>query len=203
MPVKKEIKTVSCENDARIGWELLRKGEMKGLEMVYNSMVDDMHAYGMGIYSNGDFVKDCIHEVFVSLWTYRDRLKQTDHIKAYLFRSLGNKIRREIGQNLSSFQIKGTEDDIRMGWEEPLEQEWLREQKEQQLNRKLARAMERLPPRQKEAVELVFFKELPYEEVSAVMNLHIRSVYTLIWKALSSLKKNMVICLAGIFGILG
>ncbi len=202
MSSDKEIKTVSAEDSARIGWELLRRGEMKGLEMVYNAMVDDMHGYGMGVYSNSAFVKDCIQEVFVSLWKYKHRLKQTESVKAYLFKSLGNKIRREIGQNLGSYPLNGSENEAQMGWVESVEQEWLRTQKEEELNRKLASAMERLPPRQKEAVQLVFFQELPYEKVSVAMNLHVRSVYTLVWKALSSLKKHMATCLALIFGLI-
>jgi RNA polymerase sigma factor (sigma-70 family) len=203
MPANKEIKTASAEDSARIGWGLLRQGEMKGLELVYNSMVDDMHGYGMGVYSNSAFVQDCIHEVFVSLWKYRFQLKQTEHIKAYLFRSLGNKIRREMGQDLSSFRSKRMEIAVTAGWQESVEQEWMRDQKEEHLNSKLARAVDRLPPRQKEAVELLFFQQLPYEEVSTAMNLHIRSVYTLIWKALSSLRKHMTSCLALIFGMIG
>ena len=203
MPVEEEIKIVSAEDDARIGWDLLRRGEMKGLEMVYNSMVDEMHRYGMGVCSNSAFVKDCIQEIFVDLWKYRSKLKQTENVKAYLFKSLGNRIRREVGQELGAYPLNGLENDGRMGWAESIEYEWLREQKKEELNKKLAGAMERLPPRQKEAVELIFFQELPYEEVSAAMNLHVRSVYTLVWKALTSLRKHMSICLTGILGLIG
>jgi len=203
MPAKEQIKIVSVEDHARIGWDLLRRGEMKGLEMVYEGMVDDMYRYGMGVSSNRSFVKDCIHEVFVDLWKYRSNLKQTENVKAYLFKSLGNRIRREVGQDLGVYSLNRAEALAQGSWAESIECEWLREQKKEELNKKLARAVERLPPRQKEAVELIFFRELPYEEVSATMNLHVRSVYTLVWKALTSLRKHMSICLTGILGLIG
>ena len=203
MPVEEEIKIASVEDNARIGWDLLRRGEMKGLEMVYNSMVDEMHRYGMGVCSNSAFVKDCIQEIFVDLWKYRSKLKQTENVKAYLFKSLGNRIRRAVGQDLGAYPLSGLESYRRMGWVEPIEYEWLREQKKEELNKKLARAMQRLPARQKEAVELIFFQELPYEEVSAAMNLHVRSVYTLVWKAICSLRKLMSICLTGVLSFIG
>jgi len=203
MPVEEEIKIASVEDNARIGWDLLRRGEMKGLEMVYNSMVDEMHRYGMGVCSNSAFVKDCIQEIFVDLWKYRSKLKQTENVKAYLFKSLGNRIRRAVGQDLGAYPLSGLESYRRMGWVEPIEYEWLREQKKEELNKKLARAMQRLPARQKEAVELIFFQELPYEEVSAAMNLHVRSVYTLVWKAICSLRKHMSICLTGVLSFIG
>lgn len=172
------------------GWQLLRAGEMKGLELVYDRMVDEMYRYGMGIHSNSSFVKDCIQDVFVNLWKYRYKLKQTEAVRAYLYKSLGNKIRREIGQEQSLFHSQDTE--MHFDWANSFEQEWLLDQTKEQLNRKLSRAMEQLPARQKEAVQLLFFEELPYEEVSTAMNLHIRSVYTLVWKALTSLRKSMM-----------
>lgn len=203
MPVDEEIQTASIEDGAKIGWELLRKGEMKGLEMVYTGMVDDMYRYGMGIHSNSAFVKDCIQEIFVGLWKYRSTLKQTENVKAYLFKSLGNRIRREVGLDRGAYSLNELENDERTGWVDSIEDEWLREQKKEQLNKKMIKAMERLPPRQREAVELFFFKELPYEEVSATMNLHVRSVYTLVWKALTSLRKHMAAGLTGFFGLMG
>lgn|SRR5690606_4630205 len=203
MPAKEQIKIVSVEDHARIGWDLLRRGEMKGLEMVYEGMVDDMYRYGMGVSSNRSFVKDCIHEVFVDLWKYRSNLKQTENVKAYLFKSLGNRIRREVGQDLGVYSLNRAEALAQGSWAESIECEWLREQKKEELNKKLARAVERLPPRQKEAVELIFFRELPYEEVSATMNLHVRSLYTLVWKALSSLRKHMSLSLTALLGLIG
>jgi len=203
MPAKEQIKIVSVEDHARIGWDLLRRGEMKGLEMVYKGMVDDMYRYGMGVSSDGSFVKDCIHEVFVDLWKYRSNLKQTENVKAYLFKSLGNRIRREVGQDLGAYSLNRADALAQVSWAESIECEWLREQKKEELNKKLTRAVERLPPRQKEAVELIFFRELPYEEVSATMNLHVRSLYTLVWKALSSLRKHMLLSLTALLGLIG
>jgi len=175
-----------------IWWRQLRNGEMKGLELIYDAFMEDMYQYGMGINPNSNFVKDCIQDVFVSLWKYRSNLKDTENIKAYLYRSLSNKIHREISQDLPIFHSQAIELSERLFLIDPFEQDWIREQGHEQTRKKLAVAMDKLPPRQKEAIHLLFFEGLPYEEVSTIMNVHIKSVYTLAWKALTLLRKNMI-----------
>ena len=175
-----------------IWWRQLKNGEMKGLELIYDAFMEDMYQYGMGIKPNSNFVKDCIQDVFVSLWKYRSSLKDTENIKGYLFRSLSNKIHREISQDLPIFHSQAIEVSERLFLVDSFEQDWIREQGDKQIRRKLARAMDRLPARQKEAICLLFFEGLPYEEVSSIMNVHIKSVYTLVWKALTFLRKNML-----------
>ncbi|HLT08812.1 MAG TPA: sigma-70 family RNA polymerase sigma factor [Cyclobacteriaceae bacterium] len=203
MPSDKEKNAASSLKDAMEGWKLLRCGEMKGLEMVYQVYVDEMYRYGMGIHPNEAFVKDCIQEVFISLWKYRSQLKETEHIKAYLFRSLGNRIRREIGQYVATYPSLGVDDEMQVGWVDSVEKQLLKEQSDQELNQKLSNALNRLPDRQKEAIQLVFFQQLSYEQVSTEMNLQLRSVYTLVWKAIATLKKNMLSWLPALFPFIG
>ena len=173
-------------------WRQLRNGEMKNLELIYDAFMEDMYQYGMGINPNSSFVKDCIQDVFVSLWKYRSSLKDTENIKAYLFRSLSNRIHREISLDLPVFHSQTIEFSERIFLVDSFEQDWVREQGDEQMRRRLAMAMDKLPPRQKEAIQVLFYEGLPYEEVCSIMNVHIKSVYTLVWKALTFLRKNMI-----------
>ncbi len=89
------------QEDPLIWWDQLNGGERKGLESIYSAYVEDMYRYGMAIKANSSFVKDCIQEVFISLWKYKSSLNDTDNIKLYLFKCLGNKIHREAAADLS------------------------------------------------------------------------------------------------------
>jgi RNA polymerase sigma factor (sigma-70 family) len=64
--------------------------------------------------------------------------------------------------------------------------------REQQL--KLSKAIEKLPARQKEVLHLLFDQGLSYEEVAGIMEINVRSVYTLPWKGISSLRKLIIDC---------
>jgi RNA polymerase sigma factor (sigma-70 family) len=72
-------------------------------------------------------------------------------------------------------------------------------QREKALQVKLASALEKLPMRQKEVVQYLFFENFSYEEVSKMMGINLRSVYTLAWKAVSSLKKHIVSLLLAVY----
>jgi RNA polymerase sigma factor (sigma-70 family) len=75
---------------------------------------------------------------------------------------------------------------------ESIEDERIGIQREQDLQVKLAGSLEKLPIRQKQVIQLLFFEQFSYEEVSKMMGINLRSVYTLAWKAISSLKRHLI-----------
>jgi RNA polymerase sigma factor (sigma-70 family) len=59
-------------------------------------------------------------------------------------------------------------------------------------HRKLDKALSGLPVRQREVIHYVFFEKLTYEDVARLMDINIRSAYTLTWKAIQTMKKSFV-----------
>jgi RNA polymerase sigma factor (sigma-70 family) len=182
-------------DDPRVWWDQLRNGEKGGLESIYSAYVEEMYRYGMAIKANNSFVKDCIQEVFLSLWKYRSNLKDTDNIKFYLFRSLSNIIHREVAADLSKYHTKNVEEFNYLQVVDSYELDWIRDQGNELTRKRLALAIEKLPLRQREVVQLLFFENISYEEISVIMKLHLKSVYTLAWKAIGNLKKSMLLLL--------
>nr|MBI1230510.1 sigma-70 family RNA polymerase sigma factor [Cytophagales bacterium] len=180
------------EGDILAWWNLLRSGDKKGLAMIYAAYVDDMYRVGMSIKSNSSYVQDCIHEVFVSLWHYREGLKDTDNVKLYLFRCLSNKIHREFAQASATLHLHPVNHFDGMFSVDSYEFDLIREQGNDEIKRKLKIAFEKLPLRQKEVVQHLFFENLSYEDTSTVMNLHLKSVYNLVCKAICNLRKGLV-----------
>ena len=52
-------------------------------------------------------------------------------------------------------------------------------QQEKNLQIKLAAGLEKLPLRQKQVIQLLYFEQFSYEEVSKMMGINLRSVYTI------------------------
>ena len=172
-------------------WKKLQEGDRNGLEGIYRYFVKSLFQYGLSLVADEDFVQDCIQEVFIDLWKYHRNLQRADNVKLYLFRSLRHKIVRE-----SQREDRRKKTDLSGHFEvgfftESKENELINAQVEEQLQKKLAGALKELPLRQKEVVQYIFFENFSYEEVSRIMGINLRSVYTLAWKAISSLKKNM------------
>lgn len=173
-------------------WDRLKEGDKGGLEGIYRHFSRLLFQYGLSMVADPDFVQDCIQEVFIDLWKYHKNLQKAENVKLYLFRSLSHKISRESKkesrwkkeQNIASIEL--------CYFSESKESELIRLQKEELLQKKLAKALKELPLRQKEVIQYLFFESFSYEETAGLMGINLKSVYTLAWKAISSLKKGIL-----------
>jgi len=181
-------------------WLLLKDGERKGLEGLYRNFSKELFQFGLSIDPDQDFVQDCIQEVFIDLWKYHKNLQKADNVKVYLFKSLSHKIFRESKKENKWKKVKINENQEACFFTESIESELINIQRDENLQKKLAFALGNLPHRQKEVIQYLFFENFSYEEVSKIMMINLRSVYTLAWKAISSLKKFILsVFLAWIF----
>ncbi|WP_192009997.1 RNA polymerase sigma factor [Echinicola arenosa] len=177
--------------DKNTKWESIKNNDKKALLWVYENYAEQMLGYGMSLFGDREVVKDGIQEVFVSLWKYRHQFQGIDNIKAYLFKTLRTKILKGQQKSLlrkpKLFFTETTFVDHETTIIEKEHQELLRA--------KLKKGMEVLPPREKEVIRNLFFENLSYEDTSYIMEINVRSVYTLAWKAISRLKKHLHILL--------
>lgn len=179
------IATVELDNL----WLMLKDGDKNGLDGLYRHFSRQLFQYGLSIDPDQDFVQDCIQEVFIDLWKYHKNLQKADNVKVYLFKSLSHKIFRENKKENKWKKEEITEKQEVCYFTESIESELIGIQRDENLQKKLALALGNLPDRQKEVIQYLFFENFSYEEVSKIMGINLRSVYTLAWKAISSLKK--------------
>jgi RNA polymerase sigma factor (sigma-70 family) len=172
-------------------WRLLKAGSKLGLEGLYQIYSKDLFRFGISIVGDEDFVQDCIQEIFIDLWKYHKTLQTANNVKVYLFKTLSRRISKEsnLGKKRRTVEIK---DSNTAGYcIESIESEIIDQQRDVELQKKLANGLQRLPSRQREVIVYLFFENFTYEQVSKIMGINLRSVYTLAWKALSALKKNV------------
>nr|MBI1231800.1 sigma-70 family RNA polymerase sigma factor [Cytophagales bacterium] len=189
--MKIQANPLSCV-DEDVLWQLLREGERKGLEGLYRLYSRELFKYGLTLTHDEDFIQDCIQEVFIDLWKYHLNLQKAENVKVYVFKSLSHKIYRESKKRSKWKWEELGEDSFGDLSVESKEGEFISVQQEKNLQIKLARGLEKLPIRQKQAIQLLYFEQFSYEEVSKMMGINLRSVYTLAWKAIASLKKHVV-----------
>lgn len=93
--------------------ESFKKGNDVAFYQLYGPYADTLYSYG--VHSSGDvsFVKDCIHDLFLDLYSYKNRLSETDNVQFYSLRCLRRKIHKEqvktipiiFGDNLASSHV--------------------------------------------------------------------------------------------------
>lgn len=192
MPPQKTKKYPECSYDDGFFWSQLKGGEKAGLEKIYIKYSLELFRYGMAIKPNRSFIKDCIQELFVDLWKYREKLRQTDNVKVYLFKSLSNKIAKEVSRDKRIFRNEDVSEFETVFLEESVEEKLIDLQRNESLRAKLNFALENLSIRQREVIQLLFFEKLTYEETSKILGITVESSYTLAWKALRSMKRKIL-----------
>lgn len=181
-------------------WSDFKEGSREAYSFIYQKYAPVLYNYGYKIVQDRALVEDCIQDLFVHLITHRRNLSHTDSIRFYLYKAL----RREITGKLRSLH-KHPSDDVALPFDLEIvfspeslliENQTFRERQEG-----LLKALNELPPRQKEAVFLRFYDNLGYEELASVMGIDQRSAYKIIYKAIDSLHKRLV-CELGFISLL-
>tara|TARA_Y100001949_G_C15934112_1_gene307035 strand:+ start:553 stop:1131 length:579 start_codon:yes stop_codon:yes gene_type:complete len=172
-------------------WEDFRNGDRKAFEKIYRIYFKDLFKYGVCILPDEQFVRDAIQELFIDLWKYKDRLSKSDQIKYYLLKSLRSKLYKILGQNKRRNLRAGlySKEEIRTI---PSHEDLIVESDQNnESGRQVKVFINELPERQREAIMLIFFNQKTYEETALIMSMSVQSVYTLIWRAFSTLRKKM------------
>jgi RNA polymerase sigma factor (sigma-70 family) len=189
--------------DDRVLWQQFKGGDEAAFAAVYRQHLQTLFRYGMSLRPDEDFVRDCLHDVFVEVWTKRERLGDTDSIKFYLIKSLKNRIFNQVEKQQRLAPV-----DSALGYNpvettahatHSAEDELIHNQDEIHRLDRLARCLDRLPPRQREAVQLRYFEGLDYRQVAEVLAVSQQSAYNLIFRALEELRKYL---LAGVVALL-
>lgn len=145
--------------------------------------------YGMKVYGEPELVKDCIHDVFLNLWTRREGLRPVENVKAYLFTALRMRILERHRQNMArdDRQQKFVQED--QGALLNIEQMIIQVEGDEALTQRLKEAVSKLTKRQREAVYLKFFSGFSNDEIAEIMQVNKQSVYNTISRALKQLEE--------------
>ena len=186
-PRSKKWHTVADE----VVWKAFRAGNHDALEDIYNAYVRDLYNYGYQVLPDEALVKDGIQEVFINLWRNRENLSRKVCIKYYLFKALRRQlVKYGIQQKKGSLEYlsKAAENLV---CEKDHEQYLISNESFQKQHHQLNTAISQLSERQREVIYLIFYKNLPYEETADILSINLSSVYTLVWKAIKKLKKQL------------
>ncbi|SFF17349.1 RNA polymerase sigma factor, sigma-70 family [Spirosoma endophyticum] len=156
---------------------------------IYNRNIKDLLRYGYRVSTNQQLVKDSIHDLFLHLWLHRENLSNTDNIRFYLYRSLRNKIVHN-SKELYPVTLPDVEQILDKVFSDlPLEHAIIEQEDSEEQIRVLRKAIDRLPKRQQEVIQLRYFHDFSLEEIASVMQINNQSVRNLIHRSISQLKE--------------
>ena len=72
-------------------WYKIKRGEIAALGELYDVYIDTLFPYGVSMSSDKVLVMDSIHDLFLDLYKYREKLADCPQVKFYLLKSLKRK----------------------------------------------------------------------------------------------------------------
>lgn len=173
-------------------WSDFRNGEKYAYEFMYRKFAPVLYNYGYKITLNRALTQDCIQDLFLTLLNNKAKLGPTTSIKFYLYKSLRRDLMRAIRseQRFVNQYDQGDYDfNVVFSYESVLIEEQMSAERSESLNR----ALQNLPPRQKEVIFLRFYENLSFEEIAEVMAIEQSSVYKIIYKAIDNLHGKLLV----------
>lgn len=174
-------------------WKAFQAGDRSAFAFLLDQYYQDLLKYGRRLVQNEDLAKDCLHDLFVNLWSHRKQLDLPISIKAYLLSSYRRELLKTKRRNFWSISKADINEYSELDVQFNIESYLIENEIENETLLKLKQNLSNLSKRQREVLFLRFNEELEYESISKIMNINQHSAINLVYEALKILRKNWVL----------
>lgn len=175
------------EDESNICWRKFLSGDNNAYSRLYNEYVQMLFRYGLRFTSDSELVKDCIQDLFTSLYKNRKRLgPPPENIKVYLFVSLKNNLARAIHKQskyeyiepeMSSFLLEPT-----------VEDQFIANESDKNRQKLVKKILLSLTARQKEIIYYRYIQEFELKHICSLMNLNYQSAQNLLQRSIKKIR---------------
>ena len=178
-------------------WDSIKIGAPNAYNILFRDYSEMMFKYGMKLIRRADVVEEAIQCVFVNLYRQRSTISSPTSVRAYMLGALKNELLGCYNRQKRKRQRETTEGqlDIECKYEFLLELDTealiAATEAEREKSAALQMAIDKLPPRQREAIYLKYYNNLSGAEIAQVMGISHQTARTTLMNALTNLRKEM------------
>jgi RNA polymerase sigma factor (sigma-70 family) len=165
----------------------LQSNDEKALALLMHFYYSDLYNYAKKFTPDDGLIKDCIQDMFISLWQRRETAANILSPRYYFLRAIKNNILKSLYKN-SNVNLILPSDVTDSSYEFSLEQVIIEKQINEEKTQKLKKILSKLSRKQKEIVYLKYYQHLDHAQIAELMNLSRQSVYNLLHEALLRLR---------------
>lgn len=176
-----------AENDPFL-WQAFQQGDRESFAKIYHRYFNNLFEYGARIIEDRELVKDCIHDLFIKLWSNKLNLGTVVNVRSYLLVSLRGTIYNRIQRN-SKHRSQEIQEDQNFELAFSVENELIRREELNAHAQELLKTINQLTTRQKEFIYLRYFEDLNYDEIAVMLNISTKATYKLSARSLESLRE--------------
>jgi RNA polymerase sigma factor (sigma-70 family) len=172
-----------------LNWlQRLQHSDEDALALLMGKYYTDLYNYACSFTKDEDLVKDCIQEVFISLWQRRENAVAILSPKYYLLRAVKNKILKSAHRNGLFTETVFLEKEYDFFHEFSIERITIEKQLSEEKATRLKRIISGLSKRQQEIIYLKYYQRLGHGQIAELMNIGTQSVYNLLHETIQKLK---------------
>ena len=176
------------DGDIHIIWKNFLVGNKEAFAFIYNLHFEALYSYGFKLCLDKEIVKDAIQEVFLDLYSKREKNKTNpDNLKYYLLLALKRNIIKKLKRNRKMANDNQI-DDILFEPGYNIEQTIIRNEEESKRNQRIIHILNQLPSKQKEAIYLRFNEAMEYKEIAIILGISVESVRKQVYRAMKSIR---------------
>ncbi|TKG97285.1 sigma-70 family RNA polymerase sigma factor [Puteibacter caeruleilacunae] len=170
-------------------WKKMLQGDQDAFAKIYSHFVRNLYVYGLKFTSKQDVVEDCIHDLFTDLLNKSKSIKNTDQIEYYLIKAFRNNLLRQLKREQKYMVGESVEYEFDVHF--PVEEEIIEQEEVNRKKQMLAKELNLLSGRQKEAIYLRYTKGMEYDEIAEIMDMEVESCRNIIYRAIKSLRNRL------------
>jgi RNA polymerase sigma factor (sigma-70 family) len=166
----------------------LQQNDEQALAAIMKKYYTALYNYGARFTNDDALIKDCIQEVFISLWQRRENAAAILSPRYYLLRAVKNKVLKSLHKHNNKTGFIESEDEYDFLQEFSVEKLIIDKQMSEDQATELRRTLSQLSKRQHELIYLKFYQHLDHAQIAGLMNLSRQSVYNLLHETIQKLR---------------
>lgn len=163
-----------------------RKGDKAAFESLFRAFYPRLVQYAHKILQDRDEAEEMVQQVFITLWEQQQELNIHSSLKSYLYRAVHNRCLNSIEKArvrtlYAQETLANTSEEI-----QPLQS-----LQHNELQKEMARALDKLPEQCRRVFELSRYEGLKYAAIAEVLGISVKTVENQIGKALRILRLEL------------
>lgn len=172
-------------DDWFLEWTSFKSGDMESFRRIYEHFFDRLFQYGCKLTTDTEMVEDSIQELFLTLYTKKEHLSDTDHLELYLLKALKLTIYGKMRKEKRMAFRKENDDSFHLEFLIETDESETIEQEKIDL---ILRSLKELSPLSREIIYLKFYSDLTYQEIGKLLGMKPDSAKKQVYRIVSSLR---------------
>ncbi len=164
-------------------------GDDQAFAQLYDMYVHILFNYGSRLTADYELLKDCIHDVFVKVYSKRNDQNAIRNLGSYLVISLKNKLLDEFRKQTFTSETPIEQYSSRRSTDDT-ERDYIVSEHASLQQQQVAFLMKSLTRRQRQAITLYYLEQRKYEDICQIMHMNYHSVRNLVHRGMLKLRET-------------